>query len=1091
MAMNMDAALRITAKVDGANNITSLNRSLQAVEGTAKGLTGAMRGLAGASAGLSGALGALAPLASVAGLVGLAKGALDAGDEMYDLAQKTGVSVEALAKFKKAASTSGTDIGTVAKGLNKLSQSLVGAATGNDKAAAAFEAMRVKVKDSSGQLKTADAVMLELADRFSRMPDGVLKTAMAAEIFGKKFGPDLIPLLNMGGQAIDKLSVKMTSAFAEKADAYKDKLTALSGKVGAFGADLLIALLPALNAVTDAVSSAVSAFNALPAPLKNVAVAATLIAIAWGPLAGLVKGTTAAFIASEAAIQGVRLQMKLAAMEGIPLLNAAIMSIPGWGWALAGAAALAGLLTWIYKTNEGFRDFVDNLADVVANDFKAAMDQMGQQASNTGKGIGETWTRLVNEARWASSEIAKAFNSNFGFIGEMADWLSKNVGAKINEMVNAIPKSIRDKLGIGLQSAATGAINALPGGAVSLYAINAAQRASAMGPRPRGPSSSPTNAPPSAPGFTPDMAALAGSEADKKKKDKSQAAQIAMALKAALGLTDAQAAGPVGNLMRESGLNPRVNEGGAVGLPRGVGGYGIAQWTGTRQTDLIRFAGGREQAGDMATQLRFMVSELLGPESKALAQLKTAQSPEQAAYLFDKFYERSGVKAMGERQGNARRVFNEIAGTGPGAGLADFARLAQEGKALTATREQIALDVVAAGYQKEYVLVEQQINDLGLRQNAANAAGNSILSLQIDKSKEILATGLVQTKLGDETNRKLQESIANKDTFNQKARDSLIYAEYEVKSAERAEASRARTLEIDQKIAQERKRQASEQASALRDIGGRSRYKAIGDLRGGEALQRQQEVDGLQRKIGEARAGGREEEAKRLEDQLKSLQNEYKKLDALANSASYGVAKGIRGYLEDIGSLADSVANATKSIIQNLEENLSNFFETGKFNFKDFASYAIKQLQRVVLQQLIMKPLMNALGGLLGGGGGGAVNTLFNPAMAANGKVFASNGIQPFANGGIVSRPTLFPFAKGIGLMGEAGPEAIMPLRRGADGKLGVAGGGGTTINVSVDAKGSSVQGDNGQSTALARAIAGAVQTELIKQKRPGGILTS
>ena len=94
--------------------------------------------------------------------------------------------------------------------------------------------------------------------------------------------------------------------------------------------------------------------------------------------------------------------------------------------------------------------------------------------------------------------------------------------------------------------------------------------------------------------------------------------------------------------------------------------------------------------------------------------------------------------------------------------------------------------------------------------------------------------------------------------------------------------------------------------------------------------------------------------------------------------------------------------------------------------------------------------------------------------------------------GGIVNRPTLFPFAKGIGLMGEAGPEAIMPLRRGADGKLGVAGGGGgsTTINVSVDAKGTSVQGDGSQGAALARAIAGAVQTELIKQKRPGGILT-
>jgi phage-related minor tail protein len=77
--------------------------------------------------------------------------------------------------------------------------------------------------------------------------------------------------------------------------------------------------------------------------------------------------------------------------------------------------------------------------------------------------------------------------------------------------------------------------------------------------------------------------------------------------------------------------------------------------------------------------------------------------------------------------------------------------------------------------------------------------------------------------------------------------------------------------------------------------------------------------------------------------------------------------------------------------------------------------------------------------------------------------------------------------------MGEAGPEAIMPLRRGRDGRLGVAGGGGgdTTINVSVDAKGTNVQGDSGQGAALARAVSQAVQTEMVKQRRPGGILAS
>ena len=111
---------------------------------------------------------------------------------------------------------------------------------------------------------------------------------------------------------------------------------------------------------------------------------------------------------------------------------------------------------------------------------------------------------------------------------------------------------------------------------------------------------------------------------------------------------------------------------------------------------------------------------------------------------------------------------------------------------------------------------------------------------------------------------------------------------------------------------------------------------------------------------------------------------------------------------------------------------------------------------------------------------------------------FGQNGIVPFAMGGIVNKPTLFKFANGgagnLGLMGEAGPEAIIPLKRGSDGKLGVAsdgGGGATTVNVSVDAKGTSVQGDPGRSEQLGRAISQAVQAELIKQRRPGGLLAS
>lgn len=181
-----------------------------------------------------------------------------------------------------------------------------------------------------------------------------------------------------------------------------------------------------------------------------------------------------------------------------------------------------------------------------------------------------------------------------------------------------------------------------------------------------------------------------GGGGEAKKQAESMGAQIAKALQKTLDLTPAQSAGVVGNLMRESGLNPRVNEGGGVGAPRGVGGYGLAQWTGTRQKDLVRFAGGSAAAGDLQTQLRFMVSELMGPESKALASLRKATTPEDAAVVFDRDYERSGVKALPERKANARRVYGEIAGSGPGAGLDDFAgQLKSQAEAAEKMREQL------------------------------------------------------------------------------------------------------------------------------------------------------------------------------------------------------------------------------------------------------------------------------------------------------------------------------------------------------------------------------------------------------------------
>jgi tape measure domain-containing protein len=186
-------------------------------------------------------------------------------------------------------------------------------------------------------------------------------------------------------------------------------------------------------------------------------------------------------------------------------------------------------------------------------------------------------------------------------------------------------------------------------------------------------------------------------------------------------------------------------------------------------------------------------------------------------------------------------------------------------------------------------------------------------------------------------------------------------------------------------------------------------------------------------------------------------------------------AAQLKAVYSDIGmSIKSGVVDAIQGAID------------GTKTLGEVASSVLSNIANKILDVAINMALFGAMSGT--GTGGGLLGGLFKEN--ANGNVFAQNGIVPFANGGIVDRPMMFPFAKGIGLMGEAGPEAIMPLKRGADGKLGVAGGsGGTSVTVNVDASGSSVQGDKGQSAALGRAIAASVQAELVKQKRPGGLL--
>jgi len=139
-----------------------------------------------------------------------------------------------------------------------------------------------------------------------------------------------------------------------------------------------------------------------------------------------------------------------------------------------------------------------------------------------------------------------------------------------------------------------------------------------------------------------------------------------------------------------------------------------------------------------------------------------------------------------------------------------------------------------------------------------------------------------------------------------------------------------------------------------------------------------------------------------------------------------------------------------------------NHSATAAQAFRNFGLVVVNALAEMIIKLAIVGPLMRAIGFGFGGGGVFGANAAdfggpgvgtggfnFLDAKAANGMVFANDNVSRFAAGDIVNSPTLFRFGAGgssLGVMGEAGPEAVMPLMRGPDGKLGIRGGG-TVIN--------------------------------------------
>ncbi len=199
--------------------------------------------------------------------------------------------------------------------------------------------------------------------------------------------------------------------------------------------------------------------------------------------------------------------------------------------------------------------------------------------------------------------------------------------------------------------------------------------------------------------------------------------------------------------------------------------------------------------------------------------------------------------------------------------------------------------------------------------------------------------------------------------------------------------------------------------------------------------------------------------------------------------------------LEAAQPFADAFASGLLDGITGIVEGT----KTAEQAFADFLNNIAKMLMQTAQQMIAQYIALGIARTFATGGGGGDIFSQIasrGGLRAADGAAFGKNNILPFAKGGIVNKPTMFAYGDGgagrFGLMGEAGPEAILPLKRGPGGRLGVESSGGVgNVVVNVDASGSQVQGDSSSASQLGKVIGAAVQSELIKQKRPGGLLAT
>ncbi|WBV23040.1 phage tail tape measure protein [Pantoea piersonii] len=256
-------------------------------------------------------------------------------------------------------------------------------------------------------------------------------------------------------------------------------------------------------------------------------------------------------------------------------------------------------------------------------------------------------------------------------------------------------------------------------------------------------------------------------------------------------------------------------------------------------------------------------------------------------------------------------------------------------------------------------------------------------------------------------------------------------------------------------------------------------------------------------------------------ERLRIQENYYQQLDSLQSDWVAGAQDGLADWFDEISDVSGAVSDGVKSSLDGVFSNVTSMLEGNKVSWKSWGISVLQIIEKVALQMAVVSAmgggsssggifstLASGIAGYFGGGGSAAASSsnafssgaYNNLTLNAKGGVYDSHDLSQYS-GSVVSSPTLFAFAKGAGLMGEAGPEAIMPLTRAADGSLGVralgtgnaapSGSGAPQVYITIDSNGNtSTQSSSGWEqfgSEIGNFVDQRYKKNMMRDIRPGG----